>query len=214
LTPIENVLRKWVVLSSDKEYLMIEVEDSFLNALKTLAQITGKNVNEIAGELLSLTEPILRKAIEDRITSFNRLREELHRTFLDSLNIRALEEDILESIGGNKFFMLEEVDVNLDENTLFLMFRELESSPFGIGDLWIKFSLVPRKLGFTFFMTKYVRSKPTIKPPCKLEYSVRTKEHLNKLLVTVEFNVNNLKDKSIINEALSVIGMLRKNLES
>ena len=117
-------------MSSNKEYLMIKVEDSLLNALKTLAQITGKNVNEIASELLSLTEPILRKAIEDKIVNYSSLREELHRTFLDSLNIRALEEDILENIGGNRFFILEEVDVDLNENTLFLMFRELESSPY------------------------------------------------------------------------------------
>ena len=192
---------------------MIKVEGSLLNALKTLAQITGKNVNEIASELLSLTEPILRKAIEDKIVNFSSLREELHRTFLDSLNIRALEEDILENIGGNRFFMLEEVDVDLNENTLFLMFRELESSPYNIGDLWIKFSLLPEKLGFTFFLPKYVRKTPTIKPTCKLEYNVRTKEHLGKLLVTVEFNVRNLKDITIMNEALNVIRALRRNLE-
>jgi len=192
---------------------MIKVEDSLLNALKTLAQITGKNINEIASELLSLTEPILRKAIEDKIVNYSSLREELHRTFLDSLNIRALEEDILENIGGDRLFMLEEIDVDLNENTLFLMFRELESSPYNIGDLWIKLSLLPEKLGFTFFLSKYVRKTPTIKPTCKLEYNVRTKEHLGKLLVTVEFNVRNLKDTTIMNETLNVIRALRRNLE-
>ena len=192
---------------------MVEVEENILNALRVLAKATNRSVNEIASELLSLTEPVLRKIIEDKIVNYELLREELHRTFLDSLNIRALEEEVLESIGGNKFFMLEEVNIDLDENTLFLMFRELRTSPHSIGDLWVKFNLKPVKLGFTFFLTKYVKNTPTVKPTCKLKYSIRTKEHLGKLLVTVEFDVENLKNEAIINEVSKVIRMLRKDLE-
>ncbi len=201
------------ILKSKKKYIMLEVSEEIINLLEKLAEITNANVNDVAKEVFSLTEPVLRKIVEEKTVDFKRLREELHRTMLDSLNIRALEEDVLEKVNGKGMYVLEEVDLDIDDNSIFIMFREFPESQLKLGDMWIKLNLASASMGFTFFLEKYVKRKPSKKPSHKLKYSVSTREHLNRLLVTITFRVKNVKYLPKLSEISDVVKEIKNDLQ-
>lgn len=202
-------------MSGEKSYLMIEVSDDIKKFLENISKKIGISITMLYREIMESYEPILRKISEEKIEALNLLREELYRTALDSLTIRALENDVLEELGGYNYYILEDLEVNFDEKSLFLIFREKQNSPYNTGDMWLQMNMKEWIMGFTFMLKTHLKKPPKL-PIIKkayFKYEVDTTIHEGNIVFTLRIRTPEFNKLPKISEVSKVIKELRNKLQ-
>ena len=195
---------------SKEDYVMVKLSSQTKKLLEKIAEIVNANIADLCYEILESYEPILKKIAEEHVSNIDEFIEKIYRIPLSSFIIDHIEHEILETLHVHKYYELEEVNVEADENKFLFMFREKETSPYNVGDWFLEFNGKEWTMIFSLILDgigkAQIRKLSKVKAPFKSTILLSQLKGKNALTVRIVANkFNELPDFNTISGFMKTI---------
>ena len=195
---------------SREDYVMVKLSPQTRKLLKKIAEMADANVADLCYEILESYEPVLKKIAEERVSNIDEFIEKIYRVPLSSFIIDHVEHEILETLHVHKYYELEEINVEANENKFLFMFREKENSPYNVGDWLLEFNGKEWIMIFSLILNSVskaqIRRLGKVKAPFKFTILLTQLKGKNALTVKVIANkFNELPNFDTVSKFMNTI---------
>jgi len=198
-------------MGEEKSYVMVKLSSKNQKLLKKLAEKFHVNIMDICYEILESYEPILRKIVDEKISSFKMFIEEIYRVPLSLFIIDSLEHEILEPLGIYDYYELEEVSIDIGENRFIFMLREKETSPYNTGDWFLEFNGEEWVMVFSYIFDKVseenLKKMKKVKAPFR--FSIILSQAENKSALAVKITAKRINDLPKLDKISKLLSLIR-----
>lgn len=198
-------------MGEEKSYVMVKLSSKNQKLLKKLAEKFHVNLMDICYEILESYEPILRKIVDEKISSFKMFIEEIYRVPLSLFIIDSLEHEILEPLGIYDYYELEEVSIDIGENRFIFMLREKETSPYNTGDWFLEFNGEEWVMVFSYIFDKVseenLKKMKKVKAPFR--FSIILSQAENKSALAVKITAKRINDLPKLDKISKLLSLIR-----
>ncbi len=198
-------------MGEEKSYVMVKLSSKNQKLLKKLAEKFHVNIMDICYEILESYEPILRKIVDEKISSFKMFIEEIYRVPLSLFIIDSLEHEILEPLGIYDYYELEEVSIDIGENRFIFMLREKETSPYNTGDWFLEFNGEEWVMVFSYIFDKVseesLKKMKKVKAPFR--FSIILSQAENKSALAVKIMAKRIHDFPKLDKISKLLSLIR-----